>query len=278
MGNNKVSNMSIEMSDRVYVENTENTINTEISDKMKENNEAESTIPNEYISVNALDFTGEWHRTNTLMRYFVDAIITNQTNTSFNFKVEGYDSVSGSMEGTAKFVSDKIAVYEVEDEWVIEYYTKVIFLIKDNTLQIRTDKNSQVKFPARNAPYITGEYIKGEPYYTNANLENEIFETDEMKEKVKILMGDASYNYMLEVFDFGTNYNNSNLTYSGFENGCGLGIDILLEDDKMYFLLYCVYYGGYTFYTNDSEYQDKLPDYFQIERPNYKLSFIYKDV
>lgn len=267
-----------EKSDVLCVENVESAVNSQISDVAEEISEAESKIPTEYISVDALDFTGEWHRTNTVMRLFANIVITNQTNESFDFVFEGYDTVSGYMKGTAKFVSDRMAIYEVEDEWTKEYYTKVAFIILEESLCVEVYRDDKITQIQAYGPHIKGEYTKETPYYTNANLINEIFTTEEMKEKVKTLLGDKSYKYMTEIFDFGTQYEEEVLTYSGFIDHVGMGVDILLREDKIYCLLYIVYDGGYTFYTNDSAYQTSMPESFKIERADYNLKFVYKDV
>lgn len=44
---------------------------------------------------------------------------------------------------------------------------------------------------------IDGEYTKSEPIYTNANFINEILPTDDIKEKMKTLLGKDIYKQVL---------------------------------------------------------------------------------
>ena len=74
--------------------------------------------------------------------------------------------------------------------------------------------------------------------------------------------------------DIGVSYTSTALEYSGFIRGAAVGSDILVSRDKIYCLMYS--WGKYTFYTNDAEYKNKLPDYF--EPRNYvDISYVYKE-
>jgi len=83
---------------------------------------------------------------------------------------------------------------------------------------------------------------------------------------------------MVFVIEYGIRYKVDGLTYSGFISGAGEGVDLLINDNNIYCLGYGLDADGFVYklYTNDQDYKDKLPPFMKIERPDYKLQFVYK--
>ena len=125
---------------------------------------------------------------------------------------------------------------------------------------------------------IGGDYVKGEPTYTNADIVINTIDEKTM-EKMKTLMGKGAFENLILVMEEGTEYSSTDLTYSGFIRGAGLGVDFLIQGEK----IYCLDYNnladdsGHTFYTNDENFAKTLPPFFEA-RDGVPLRFVFKDL
>ncbi len=224
------------------------------------------------------NFVGEWHRTNTVMAFSGTITIENQTDESFDFSFFGlYGANSGTINGTAIIKEENRAEFKCVSE-NNETTAQVEFVLEKDSLQVNLIDGNEFALGFGHNVSIDGEYTKSEPIYLDANIINEILPNDEIKEKMRILLGEDVYEQMLFVIEHGVRYQVDGLTYSGFVSGAGQGVDLLIKDNAIYCLGYGLDADGfiYKLYTNDNDYQDKLPPFMQIDRPDYKLQFVYK--
>ena len=229
-----------------------------------------------------ITFTGEWRRTDIPKALTATIKITNQKEYSFDFNFSGQRAAyEGNIEGTATIVSPTTAEYSYKIEYPENSGEgKIVFILKDNIMTVSADPDNSSALGFGANVTIGGDYVSGEPFYTNENIVNEIFTTDIIKQKAESLLGSEKYQYMLEVMEYGFSYDQSEekqpLNYSGFINGAGMGVDIMIKEEKIYILLYTM---QYTLYTNDIEYQNKLPSFFNTEaHSDSKVNFVYKPV
>ncbi|MBP1755323.1 MAG: hypothetical protein H6Q59_1721 [Firmicutes bacterium] len=225
------------------------------------------------------DFVGEWNRTNTYMAYTGIITIKNLTDKSFDFSFNGfYGANSGTIDGTAVMTDKNKAEFKYVPEYDETVFAKVEFVFEKDSLLINLIEGDESALGFGHNVFIEGEYTKSEPIYLDANIINEILPTDEIKEKIRTLLGDDVYEQMVFVIEYGIRYKVDGLTYSGFISGAGEGVDLLINDNNIYCLGYGLDADGFVYklYTNDQDYKDKLPPFMKIERPDYKLQFVYK--
>lgn len=98
-------------------------------------------------------------------------------------------------------------------------------------------------------------------------------------ERIKELMGEENYGTLITILKEGTDFTDG-LTYSGSIKGVGMGVDLLIDGDKIYCLLWN---DEYTFFTNDPMYTEKLPDVL-VENGTINLQYaetikgVYKEL
>ena len=143
----------------------------------------------------AVDFTGEWMRTNVIRAYEAKLIISNQD--AEGFDVEGYVfwfSHSGVLEdGHAYFVTENVAVYEFYND-ISETYAYLLFYIDGDVMQIYAT-GADADFGLGVNCFWQGEYVKGEPSYTNETVVQDNF-SEETLAQIHELIGDERYESM----------------------------------------------------------------------------------
>ena len=148
----------------------------------------------------AVDFTGEWNRTNVPTYYYGHMDISNQDETGF--QVVGdcmWFSHSGVIEGKAYFVTKDIAVYRFYNEYASEdnyqgygnEYEYIVFEKTANGLFVYATGSGGAIGAGANC-FVEGEYVSGDPVYTNANILKETY-TDEQLAAIEKLVGDELY-------------------------------------------------------------------------------------
>jgi hypothetical protein len=223
------------------------------------------------------DFIGDWNRTNTVTGCAAEIRIKNQTAKSFSFSFLGlYGGNGGSIDGIATILDNNKAVFEYISEYDKEVFAKVEFVIENDILKVSVIDGFNYALGFGNKVYMDGEYTKSKPKYTNENIINEILPNEEIKNRMKVLLGEDAYIEMLNVIQDGARYDENDLDYSGFLDGCGQGVDLVIKGNKIYCLGYFIGEEGYILYTNDENYKDILPPFFHIDRTDYKLGFVYK--
>jgi hypothetical protein len=227
----------------------------------------------------AENYAGVWHKTNAPRSERATVVIANQADGSFDYEFEGWwGANSGVASGTAFMQNGGGAIHNGDDG-------DVSFVSDGDKLIISSvDADGQPISPNGHI-YVAGEFTRGEPTYTNANLLNELLPTEELKARVFNLLGASAFDDLSEVAEYGTRRDYADetldaLTYSGFINGAGLGADLLLDGDKIYCLIYKNYDSGdwaQTFYTNDAAYTNVLPPQFVDARSeNAAVKYVYR--
>ena len=222
-------------------------------------------------------FKGDWNRTNVTTGCAAEIKIESQTTKSFDFTFVGtYGGNGGSIDGTAIILNNNKAIFEYRSEDDNEVYAKVEFQIENDVLIVKLIDGFNYALGFGNKVFIDGKYTKSIPRYTNENIINEILKTKEIKKSMRNLLGGEAYKEVLDVIQDGERYDDNVLDYSGFLDGCGQGVDLVIKGNKIYCLGYFIGAEGYVLYTNDENYKDSLPSFFHIDRTDYKLSFVCK--
>ncbi len=158
---------------------------------------------------NAMDFTGEWSRTNVPTYHCAEVTITNQDENGFD--VNGtffwYSYTGDIINERAYFVTEDLAIYEIYDEWVYELYEGengelykeywkpyeyIAFQrVGDELLIYATGAGGQLGCFSANC-WASGEFVQGEPAYTNANILAETY-TEAQLEQIRSLVGEELY-------------------------------------------------------------------------------------
>jgi RNA polymerase sigma factor (sigma-70 family) len=226
-----------------------------------------SPTPSPTIAPTEKPFTldGEWNRTNVNSGQGGVMEITNLNKDGFDFHMNVANGGNvGDTNGHAVMDSESQATAKIDlyDGTFATFHFKIV--------------DKQVEVTTENADYLggmgtsfDGTYIKGEPTYSNEDIVEETL--GDNKDNVKNLLG-KDYENLTSVLKDGTSYE-TDLTYSGFIEGVGIGADLWIkEDGKIYCLIYEAY-KGYRFYTNDSTYKNKVPEKFGQLRDE-KINFI----
>jgi RNA polymerase sigma factor, sigma-70 family len=197
---------------------------------------------------------GKWNRTNVNSGEDGIIEITNLEEDGFDFHINVANGGNvGDTSGHAAMDNESEATAKIDlyDGTFATFHFKIV--------------DEQVKVTTENADFLggigtsfNGTYIKGEPVYLNEDIVEETL--GDNKDNVENLLG-KDYKNLTFVMKEGTSYE-TELTYSGFIDGVGLGADLWIkEDGKIYCLIYEAY-KGYRFYTNDSSYKNKVPEKF----------------
>ncbi len=117
----------------------------------------------------AVDFTGEWHRTEVYIARPSTIEITDQTETGFTFSLEAYYySHVGTAGGSAYFTSKSTAFWRNDDSFDDIATGCLFFTMEDGSLKI--EEEGQLPFGMNVS--ACGTYTTGEPvYFTNGILE-----------------------------------------------------------------------------------------------------------
>ena len=142
----------------------------------------------------AADFCGEWKRTQIHTGTDGDLAITDQTSERFSFEMECYYFYHmGELSGDAWFVTSHLAIAKFEDFGEKPQY--VAFLL-DEESQALTVEATGVGFDLHlgNHVWVSGEYGKGEPVYTNEGQFEAHF-SDELDTFMRENLSEAEYEH-----------------------------------------------------------------------------------
>ena len=164
----------------------------------------------------AENFEETWHRTDTASSLGADITITEQTAEGFSFVGDFYYySHSGWMEGNALFVAPNVAVYEHINDWGEEIASEYLVFEK-------TAEGMKVYASAASADLgfgmnvsADGNYVNGEPSYTNATVFDDNF-SEEVQAQMQTLLGETNYE---ECFKFPTEMGILTSTPATLEDG-----------------------------------------------------------
>ena len=161
--------------------------------------EIETFGANEGAGVTGADFAGEWHRTNVWSSMPSVITITNVTGDGFDFYIEAfYWSHIGMFDGKAVLVDETRAVSTLINDSELELpendYAQLDFLLDGSNLIIPV-YDYEKGLPVGANVSVDGEYVKGEPEYTNADNYRKIVPNDEVAAIIEELLGDEMYAY-----------------------------------------------------------------------------------
>ncbi len=154
------------------------------------------------LQESAEDFTGTWKRTDVKAVWSATIKISNQDENGFD--VDGnfqFQSQKGIIEGRAYFVTENMAILRVhnvraeqeEENGETECYEYVAFERTETGLDIyATARGDDLFGTLVNYCFAEGNYVQGEPFYTDANILHDTY-TDAQLEEIKILVGDELY-------------------------------------------------------------------------------------
>ena len=132
------------------------------------------------------EVSGEWSRTDVHNSLSAWITISDVTKEGFDFSVEAsYYSHSGNMEDHAFWVTGDVAVCKFEDEGGGESHY-VLFVWQDDRLKVYASESSGSFGFGMNVT-MDGDYVTGEPTYTNADILKNTFsdaQLDFLKEKL----------------------------------------------------------------------------------------------
>lgn len=194
----------------------------------------------------AESFIGEWNRTNTASAFYGTIVIENQDEEGFEFEGEFcYYSHSGIMEGKAYYLSQDTAIYRYDDMGEGESLQYVIFQLDGEKMVVSASAGSGSLGFGMNV-YADGEYVMGEPLYTNATILEDNFTQEELDSLKKVLGEDIYEQYFAWVVREGV----LTVTDCVLEDGTkakyyevfvptmgGYGFELLMvEDGRWYYL------------------------------------------
>lgn len=211
------------------------------------------------------DLDGTWNRTNVYRADSGELNIKNQTDEGFDFFIYVcHGGNAGDISGHAIYQNDSKAISSIER--YNDYPAIFWFEFVEDKIEVKT---SNAAFLGGMGTFFGGIYIHGEPTYLNENIVEETLGA--YKEDVMKLLGE-DYEVLIFVEEDGTEYQ-TDLTYSGFISGLGVGADLWIKDDGT---IYCLITncGDARFYTNDAEYKTRLPEQFEYI-DGWNIEFIY---
>lgn len=225
-----------------------------------------TVVPSEEPTEEPFALDGEWNRTNVDSSQCGVMEITNLDKDGFDFHINVANGGNvGDTEGHAVMDSESKATAKIDldDGTFATFHFKIV----DEQVEVTTEN---AEFLGGMGTYFDGTYTKGEPTYTNENIVEETL--GDNKDAIMKLLGDDYKNLTFVLKD--GSYYDTELTYSGFVRGCGIGADLWIkEDGNMYCLIYEAPFG-YRYYTNDVEYKNNVPEEFG-ELGDESISFIY---
>jgi len=225
-----------------------------------------TVVPTEEPAEEAFTLLGEWNRTNVNSSEGGGLEITNLDKDGFDFHINVANGGNiGDTSGHAVMDSETEATAKIDlyDGTFATFHFKIV----DEQVEVTTEN---ADFLGGMGTSFNGTYIKGEPTFLNENIVEETL--GDNKDAVMKLLGD-DYENLSFVLKDGNSYE-TELTYSGFVRGCGIGADLWIKEDGKIYCLINDTYAGYRFYTNDTAYQNKVPKEFSVDKDK-KIEFIY---
>ena len=225
-------------------------------------------------------FVGTWNRTKVSNALMASIQITDQKAYSFVFHFRGfYAAHNGELLGTATIISPTEALYFAYTDGDPYPYpdgtsSVVTFELHGHMLTVTANPDEDYALGFGSSVTIGGLYTQEKPDYTNADIVDKVFKTTELKKKARALLGDDNYRDMIEIMYRGVEWDQSKkkypLDFYSVLAGEGSSVGIKIQGDKIYIQL------TMTFYTNDANYRNRLPVFFDGEGDQSYLRFVYK--
>ncbi len=229
-------------------------------------NEHTSSLNNGEISeviseekVDTVSYEGEWNRTDVASYEWARITISNWVeNESFDVILDAtYSYYSGTVRGTAQFITPNTAV--LYDEDVMDIYEDssndcgVYFKFENNKIIVTHDNYLRMWFGGGGIATAEGTYIQGTPEYINSYDVTELYSEQELEEIKKLLGEDYEYMFVFvveygvveEVEMEGGRYYKAYIPPYGAER-----CNILIYDDGNIYIDGSNYDKTYWFYSN----------------------------
>lgn len=239
---------------------------------------------------NAMDFTGEWNRTNVPSYHYGRIIISNQDESGFDFTGDiGWYAYNGQItDKRAFFVTENVAICEmtrkdseevsteISEDTLCEY---IVFMRTDIGLEVYATGIGKELGDMNPNCFLHGEYITGEPVFNNTNVLKETY-TDEQLIHIKELIGEELYeSYFVNATENGRIQTFACEFYNG-DLAIRYQCDIPGEAaTQFYDIIICDNLNIYgqigpegMFFTNDLEAYE-MPGYYRIEMYTSYLDF-----
>lgn len=174
--------------------------NTQTENKAPATEETELSATENISAKQWKAFEGEWNRSNVVTSLGATLVVTEADEEGFDFElVCMYYSHSGEVHDRAGFVSDTKAVCQVSESFG-EQKAVLNFEMQDGSIVLSAEGGM---LPFGMNVTADGEYVKGEPIYTNADILSETFSDAELESIKKAIRDDEIYE---EVFRFAVEY------------------------------------------------------------------------
>lgn len=183
---------------------------------------------------NAAEFEGTWNRTNVVRGEGAEIEITNQDETGFLFDgMFMYYSHSGGVSAMAEFITENVAIHRMYDWEMKKSEEYLLFCRTEEGMKIYATTGDSGKLGFGAGCRADGEYVQGEPVYTNGTAMNDNFTVEEQTAICNLLGPDIYEN----VFEFCVEYG-----YLG-------AYECVLEDGAkaVYYEAFMPTMGGYAF-------------------------------
>ncbi|MEO3946375.1 hypothetical protein [Gorillibacterium sp. CAU 1737] len=224
-----------------------------------------------------LSFEGERDRTKVTRAENAGLTITNQQADSFDFKISSsYHANSGTLEGTAKLLSDKVGEYVIAPSDSNEGATVRFLLQEDQSIELVTEGDSHSLGLGADVT-LAGTYVTGDPVFIGGPSKEEVLGSKEQEARMLSLLGESVYNEMGFVIDMGKTYVDGQQNFCGYMSDTGAEIMLRTQGEFIYFLDLGITGNGYTFYTNDPAYRQAIPESMSMELQDQPIEYVFKE-
>lgn len=149
------------------------------------------------VPQNPINPEGTWNRTNVCSGNWGTLTVSQATDEGFFVEGDlGFYFHSGVFWQKAYYVADDLAIAKYDPEikdWEPQY---VAFFLQEDSIKVTASSSSgELGFGA--GVFIDGQYIQGEPVYTNANVLEELFTEKDLQALEKLLPEEYYTDYFL---------------------------------------------------------------------------------
>lgn len=196
------------------------------------------------VPKNPINPEGTWNRTNVCSGYWGTLTVSQATDEGFFVEGKlGYYSNSGGFWRKAYYVADNLAIVKFDpyiDDLEPQY---MAFFLQEDSLKVTASYGSR-GLGLGESVVIDGEYVQGEPVYTNANVLEELFTEKDMEALEKLLPEEYYKDYFLFVTKAGIAEKSEEALSDGWEVTCvevfvptmkGRGYTLYFSSDEGYY-------------------------------------------
>lgn len=173
----------------------------DISDQLLVINEQTYEKSGGLIGVGSNDFNGNWSRTEVHKAHggYLNILEVNSNYMIFSAELY-YGGNTGIALGIAVFDFENEAEYiHMDKSYDSQEVVDIRFKLVDDSIFVESNHNPALGFGMN--VYIDGEYIKGEPEYTNKNVLIDTFYSQDRIDIMKDFLGEESWRFLFHVID-----------------------------------------------------------------------------